>query len=333
MLNVCVVGAGAVGGVIGGRLALAGVPVSALARGATLDALRTHGWRLNDDAAPVASASADPADLGPQDVVVIAVKAHHLPGLAPALAPLLTPDTVLIPALNGVPWWFFHGFGGTLDGTVLDATDPGGVITAALPPNRVLGCVVHLAARQAAPGHALLTAGDELIIGEPSGVASPRADQAAGLLRSGGFTVTVSDAIQRDVWFKLWGNMTMNPISALTGATADLILDDPLVNAFITRVMTEAAAIGAVIGTPITQSTEERIGVTRRLGAFKTSMLQDAEAGRAIELDALVTAVREIGVRSGIATPSIDALLGLTRLAARRRGLYTPERVTPAGPV
>ncbi|WP_198154078.1 2-dehydropantoate 2-reductase [Catenuloplanes japonicus] len=322
MLSVCVVGAGAVGGVIGGRLALAGIPVSAVARGATLESLRTHGWRVNDASAPVAAASADPADLGPQDVVVIAVKSHHLPALAPALAPLLTPSTVLIPALNGVPWWFFHGFGGALAGTVLDSADPGGVTTAALPPAQVLGCVVHLAARQAAPGHALLTAGDELILGEPDGALSARASQAAELLRGGGFKVTVSDAIQRDVWFKLWGNMTMNPISALTGATADRVLDDPLVNAFIQRVMTEAAAIGAVIGAPITQSTEDRVAVTRRLGAFKTSMLQDAEAGRTIELDALVTAVREIGARVGVATPSIDALLGLTRLAARSRGLY-----------
>jgi 2-dehydropantoate 2-reductase len=324
VLSVCVVGAGAVGGVIGGRLALAGVPVSAVARGATLDSLRTHGWSVDDEVTPVAAASADPAELGPQDVVVIAVKAHHLPELAPALAPLLTPDTVLIPALNGVPWWFFHGFGGALDGTVLDATDPGGVITAALPPDRVLGCVVHLAARQAAPGRALLTAGDELIIGEPAGMSTARAEHAAELLRTGGFRVTVSDAIQRDVWFKLWGNMTMNPISALTGATMDRVLDDPLVNAFIQRVMVEAAAIGAAIGAPITQSVAERVGVARRLGAFKTSMLQDAEAGRSIELDALVTAVREIGVRAGVPTPGIDALLGLTRLAARERGLYPP---------
>ncbi len=177
MLNVCVVGAGAVGGLLGGRLALAGVPVSAVARGATLASLRTRGWLVDDSAAPVTAASEDPADLGPQDVVIIAVKSHHLPGLAPALAPLLKPSTVLVPALNGVPWWFFHGFGGALAGTVLDATDPGGVVTAALPPERVLGCVVHLAARQAAPGHAVLTAGHELIIGEPSGSPTPRASR------------------------------------------------------------------------------------------------------------------------------------------------------------
>ena len=316
------VGAGAVGGVLGGRLAQAGVGVSALARGATLDSLRTRGWVVDSRPAPVAAASDDAADLGPHDVVVIAVKAHHLPALAPALTPLLTPSTVLIPALNGVPWWFFHDFGGALEGTVLDATDPGGAITAALPPSQVLGCVVHLAAQRAEPGHALLTAGDELILGAVTAALADRATHTAELLRTAGFRVTVSDSIQRDVWFKLWGNMTMNPISALTNATADRILDDPLVNEFIQRVMTEAAALGALIGTPITQSTEDRIAVTRRLGAFRTSMLQDADSGRPIELDALVTAVREIGARLAIPPPNIDALLGLTRLAARQRGLY-----------
>ncbi|MEU4712425.1 2-dehydropantoate 2-reductase [Micromonospora purpureochromogenes] len=327
MRSVCVVGAGAVGGVIGARLALAGLPVSALARNDTLASLRTHGWLLTShdggpQAAPVAAATDDAAALGPQDVVILAVKAHHLPALAPALVPLLTPETVLVPALNGVPWWFFHDFGGPLAGTVLDAVDPGGVVSKALPPEQVIGCVVYLAARTLRPGYAVHTAGDELIIGEPSGVASPRAAAVATLLRRGGFTVTVSESIQRDVWFKLWGNMTMNPISALTGATADRILDDALVNMFVQRVMTEAAEIGVRIGCPISQSIAERTEATRRLGAFKTSMLQDAEAGRTIELDALVTAVGEIGALTGAPTPHLDALLGLARLAARERGLY-----------
>jgi 2-dehydropantoate 2-reductase len=325
--TVCVVGAGAVGGVIGARLALAGLAVSAVARNETLTSLRTHGWLLTSPdgerrAAPVATATDDPAVLGPQDVVILAVKAHHLPVLAPTLAPLLTPDTVLVPALDGVPWWFFHDFGGALAGTRLDAVDPGGVVSAALPAEQVLGCVVYWAARTLRPGHAAHTGGDELIIGEPSRAASQRSAAVAGLLRRGGFTVTQSRSIQRDVWFKLWGNMTMNPISALTGATADRILDDVLVNGFVQRVMAEAAEIGARIGCPVTQSIEQRIAATRRLGAFKTSMLQDAEAGRAIELDALLTAVGEIGALTGTPTPHLDTLLGLTRVAARVRGLY-----------
>lgn len=321
------VGAGAVGGVLGARLASAGLAVSAVARNETLTSLRTHGWLLTSPdgeprAAPVAMATDDPAAPGPQDVVILAVKAHHLPALAPTLAPLLTPDTVLVPALNGVPWWFFHNFGGPLAGTRLGAVDPGGVVSKALPPEQVIGCVVYLAARTLRPGHAAHTGGDELIIGEPSRAASRRATAVATLLRRGGFTVTVSESIQRDVWFKLWGNMTMNPISALTGATADRILDDVLVNAFVRRVMTEAAEVGARIGCPMAQSIEERIEATRRLGAFKTSMLQDAEAGRAIELDALLAAAGEIGALTGAPTPHLDTLLGLTRLAARERGLY-----------
>jgi 2-dehydropantoate 2-reductase len=325
--RICVVGAGAVGGVLGARLALAGASVSAVARGATLASLREHGWVVSSPgeeprAAPVAAADADAGALGPQDVVILAVKAHHLPALAPALAPLITPETVLVPALNGVPWWFFHDFGGPLAGTGLDAVDPGGVVSRALPPELVVGCVVYFAAGTLRPGHAVQTAGDDVVIGEPSGGASPRAEAVAGLLRGGGFAVRVSESIQRDVWFKLWGNMTMNPISALTGATSDRILDDPLVDAFVRRVMAEAAEIGVRIGCPVTQTLSERIAATRKLGAIKTSMLQDAEAGRTIELDALVSAVAEIGERTGVPTPHLDTLLGLTRLAARERGLY-----------
>ncbi len=321
------VGAGAVGGVIGARLARAGLAVSAVARNETLASLRTHGWLSTSPdgerrTAPVATATDDPAALGPQDVVIIAVKAHHLPALAPTLAPLLTPDTVLVPAVNGVPWWFFHEFGGPLAGTELGAVDPGGVVSKALPPEQVIGCVVYFAARTLRPGHAAHTGGDEMVIGEPSRAAPGRAAAAAALLRRGGFTVTVSESIQRDVWFKLWGNMTINPISALTGATADRILDDALVDAFVRRVMTEAAEVGTRIGCPITQTLDQRIAATRRLGAFRTSMLQDADAGRAIELDALVTAVAEIGALTGTPTPHLDTLLGLTRLAARVRGLY-----------
>ncbi|WP_238011920.1 2-dehydropantoate 2-reductase [Dactylosporangium sp. AC04546] len=324
MTRVAVVGAGAVGGVIGVRLAAAGHETSVLARGATLAAIRAGGWRLHTkDGTIVAdkvTASDDPAVLGPQDVVFLTVKAHALPGLAPGLAPLLGPDTVVVPALNGVPWWFFDGLGGSYDGLRLRAVDPDGSVAGALGTHHILGCVVHLSANVPAPGEVRLTAGDGLILGEPGGGDSERLRRTAALLD--GFTVTRSNRIQRDIWYKLWGNMTVNPISALTGATADKILDDELVNGFAHAVMLEAAAIGARVGCPIEQSPADRNAVTRRLGAFKTSMLQDAEAGRPIELDAMLTAVREIAVAVGIPTPSLDALLGVTRLAARERGLY-----------
>jgi 2-dehydropantoate 2-reductase len=325
--RVCVVGAGAVGGLIGARLAASGHTTAALARGRTLEALRSHGWRLrtaDGEIGGLVTASDDPAALGPQDVVLLTVKAHALPALAPTLGPLIGSDTTVVPAINGVPWWFFDGAGGDFDGLRLRAVDPDGAVAAAIPTARVVGCVVHLSASAPEPGLARHHAGDGLILGEPAGGApSARVAALAELLGKAGFTVTVSPRIQQDIWYKLWGNMTMNPISALTGATADRILDDELVNGFVRAVMGEAAAIGARIGFPIAQSAEDRNQVTRRLGAFKTSMLQDAEAGRPLELDAMVTVVREIAQATGTPVPYMDALLGLTRLSARQRGLYT----------
>lgn len=316
-MKVCVVGAGAVGGLIGARFALAGYPTAALARGATLDALRHHGWRLETGESAPVHADDDPAALGPADLVVVAVKAPALPAVAPRIPPLLGPDTVVMPAMNGVPWWF-------LTDPPLRSVDPGGTVAAAIPASRILGCVVHFASQAPQPGLVRHTSGNGLIVGEPDGGSSPRAEQVVAALDKAGFSTRLSTSIRTDVWYKLWGNMTMNPISALTGATADRILDAPLVSEFCLRVMAEAAEIGARIGCPITESGTDRIAVTRKLGAFKTSMLQDTEAGRPIELDALVTAVREIGERVGVPTPSLDTLLGLTQLAAQVRGLYPP---------
>jgi 2-dehydropantoate 2-reductase len=320
------VGAGAVGGFIGARLAAAGHATTAVARGATLRALRTHGWRLRTAdglvTAPPMHASDDPAELGPQDVVVIAVKALALPSVAARIAPLLDRDTVVVPAMNGVPWWFFDGAGGRCDGLRISCVDPGGVVAAALPTRHVIGCVVHLAASAPEPGLTLHQAGQRFILGEPDGRVSDRLTDLAEVFRSADLEVVVSGSIRRDIWYKLWGNMTMNPVSVLTGATTDLILDDDLVNAFCRGVMAEAAAIGAKIGYPIEESPHDRNAVTRRLGAMRTSMLQDAEAGKPLEIDALLTAVREIGQAVDERTPHIDALLGLTRLNARVRGLY-----------
>ncbi|HEY1093005.1 MAG TPA: 2-dehydropantoate 2-reductase, partial [Burkholderiaceae bacterium] len=262
-------------------------------------------------------AESDPGLLGPQDLVVVAVKAPALAAVAPLIAPLLSERTRLLVAMNGVPWWF-------LEGHVLQSVDPGGVIAAHIPRERVIGCVVHAACSVLEPGLIHHKQGAGLIIGTPKG--GPREQDAAlqitaALLERAGFELSVSEHIQRDIWFKLWGNMTMNPISALTGATLDRILDDELVRGFVDAVMREAAAIGARIGCVIEQTPDERHAVTRKLGAFKTSMLQDVEAGRPIELMALVGAVQEIGHHVGVSTPNTDALLGLTRLMAQTRGL------------
>ena len=323
-MKLCIYGAGAIGGFIGTRLAARGHSVSAVARGATAQALRTHGWRLQLADSLVgapANVAEDAVSLGPQDLVVVAVKAHSLPSVARGIAPLLGPDTVVLTAMNGVPWWFFDGFGGALSGTQLDAVDADGSIARAIPTQHVVGAVVHATCSVPEPGLVHHGFGHKLILGEPRGGSTARLEALAALLRDAGFEVELSSCIQRDIWFKLWGNMTLNPISALTGTTGDRILDDPLVRTFILRAMAEAKAIGERIGCPIAQTGEDRHAVTRQLGAFKTSMLQDVEAGRTIELDALVTVVREIGLKVGVATPEIDTLLGLTRLMAQTRGL------------
>ena len=323
--KVCVVGAGSIGGWIGQRLAAAGCEVSVVARGATLAAVQARGLRVchgEDEAASPVQASASPAELGVQDLVVIAVKAPALLGVVRQIQPLIGPHTVVLTTMNGVPWWFFQGFGGALEGTQLQAVDATGEIARAIPPASVIGCVVHASCSMDAPGVTRHHFGNGLIIGEPSGHVSPRVQDLAALLDRAGFATTVSPQIQKDTWYKLWGNMTVNPISALTGATTDLILGDELVCGFVSSVMLEAKEIGARIGIPIDQQPEDRHAVTRKLGAFKTSMLQDVEAGKTVELDALVTVVKELGTLTGVATPMTDVLLGLARLQAQVRGLY-----------
>ena len=324
-MKVCIYGAGAIGGWIGSGLARAGCSVSVVARGATLDALQLHGLRLREGeriTSQAVASSAVPADLGVQDLVVLAVKAPSLPDVARQIAPLLGPQTLVLTAMNGVPWWFLQGFGGALAGTRLTSVDPDGTLAAALPAQRIIGCVVHASCSLPEPGLVQHHFGNKLILGEPSGEKTARVQQLAALLEKAGFEAPVSAQIQKDIWFKLWGNMTVNPISALTGATTDLIMNDELVRGFISQVMLEAKEIGARIGIAIDQQPEDRHQVTRKLGAFKTSMLQDVEAGKALELDTLVAAVRELGQLTGVPTPFTDALLGLARLQARVRGLY-----------
>ncbi len=330
-MKVCIVGAGAIGGYLGTRLALAAPgSVCALARGATLQALRSHGWRaqVGDQRWQVpARAEAEAATLGRQDLVIIAVKGPALLTLAPTLAPLIGPDTVLLPAMNGVPWWFGHGLP-ALGDTPLQSVDPGGRMGASLPPSQVVGCVVHISSSSPEPGLVLHQRGDGLIVGEPLGGRSTRAQQVVDLLAHAGFEVTHSERLRWDLWYKLWGNLTMNPVSAITGATIDHILADPELREFCSAAMREAAAVGERIGCQIDQTPEDRHAVTARLGAFRTSMLQDVDAGRTIELDGIVTAVLEIGRRVGVSTPHIAALLGLTRVFAQQRGLYSPAAAT-----
>jgi 2-dehydropantoate 2-reductase len=324
-MKVCIYGAGAIGGWMGVKLAQAGCTLSVVARGATLQSLQANGLRLQQAgetlSVPV-RASASPADLGVQELVVVAVKAPAMAEVAKSIRPLIGPETIVLTAMNGVPWWFFEGFGGPYAGTRLKAIDPDGSIAEAVPARHIIGCVVHASCALREAGWVQHHFGQKLIIGEPSGQKTQRVQQVAALLEKAGFETVVSEQIQKDAWYKLWGNMTVNPVSAMTGATTDLILDDELVRSFVSAVMLEAREIGARIGIPIAQQPDDRHQVTRKLGAFKTSMLQDVEAGKPVEIDALVTAVKEMGEMTGVATPFTDALLGLSRLHARVRGLY-----------
>lgn len=315
-MNVGIIGAGAIGGWVAARLALAGNPISVLARGSTLEALR-HGISIREDNVSERAMfriSADSAAFGPQDLLIIAVKAPALADAATLARPMIGPDTLVMPMLNGVPWWF-------LDGEPLSSVDPDGRIASAIPQDQFIGCVVHAACRRTAPNEIEVVHADKLILGEPGGGTSDRVTRIAALFEQAGIRAEESDNVRREIWYKLWGNMTMNPVSALTLATADRILADEDLRPFILACMAEAAQIGAAIGCPISESGEDRMAVTARLGAFKTSMLQDVEAGRTIELEALVGASREIGRRVGVPTPNIDTLYGLTRLMAESRGL------------
>ena len=327
--KVCIYGVGAIGGWIGARLAqLPGVQLSAVARGETLQALRTHKLRLTHQGATMSAdirAEEDPATLGAQDLVVVAVKAPALQAVASRMAPLLGPHTVVLTAMNGVPWWFLQGFGGAHANTPLRSVDPHGRIAQAIAQPHLIGSVVHASCSVSEPGHIQHHFGNGLIVGEPSGQATERVQALCAMLTQAGFDATLSEQIQKDIWYKLWGNMTVNPVSALTGVTTDKIMGDPLVVAFISRVMLEARSIGERIGIAIAQQPDDRHAVTRKLGAFKTSMLQDVQAHRPVELDALVSSVRELGQITGVETPFTDALLGLARLHATELGLYSQK--------
>ena len=308
--TVGIIGAGAIGGWVAAKLALADHRVSILARPATRAAIEREGLILSekdDRQIATVAVSSDAAAFGPQDVIIIAVKAPSLADAADAARAMVGPHTLIMPMLNGVPWWF-------VDGEPLHSVDPGGRIAGSLPLAQVIGCVVHAACRRLGPNQVAVQHADKLILGDPAGGLSDRVTGIAALFENAGIHAKPSENVRRAIWYKLWGNMTINPISALTRATADRILANEALTPFILAAMAEAAAVGAAIGCPIAESGEDRMAVTARLGAFKTSMLQDIEAGRRLELEALLGAPREIGARMGVATPNIDALYALTKL-------------------
>jgi 2-dehydropantoate 2-reductase len=306
-MNICVIGAGAIGGWVAAKLALAGEKVMALnSRGAL-------GQIELSEAGETEIAELAQFD-GPADVLIIAVKAAALNAAAQSARAFVVPNTVIVPMLNGVPWWF-------VEGTQLKSVDPDDYIAAALPFAQILGCVVHASCSRSG-GTVIVKHAEKLIIGEPTGGGtSERLARLFALFEDAGLRPDITGNVRRSIWYKLWGNATINPLSALTRASCDKILADPECRAWMLEGMAELAAVGAAVGCPITESGEDRMAVTARLGSFKTSMLQDVEAGRPIELEALLGAPREIAAAKGIATPALDRLYGVTRLMAESLGL------------
>jgi 2-dehydropantoate 2-reductase len=316
--SVAIVGAGAIGAWIGDAFDRAGWNVSMLARGATLATLRASGLRVaqGDQTRASRPRAGSAAELGVHDYVFLSVKAQRLPELAPQLSPLIGPSTVVISGTNGIPWWFFHDFGGPLANRSLQSVDPDQSQERTFPRERILGSVVHASVRVVSPANVRVVAADRFILGESGGAVSPRVESVVDALRKGGINAQGSDVIRRDVWTKLWGNMSMNPLSALTRCGTAKMLANADVRELCTHMMEEMQHCAQRLNLGVAMSPAERIAVTQRLGDFKTSMLADMEAGRALELDPQLGAVVEIARLLDIPTPFLRAVLGLTTLAA-----------------
>jgi len=322
-MRVCVVGAGAIGGLVAVRLAVAGEPVSVLARGDTLAAIRSDGLSLIEadgsvTGAPGIEAAADPADLGPHDVVVLAVKAHQIAAVAGRLEALYEGDTVVVPLQNGVPWWFFQKFPGPFEGRRLDSLDPDGTIERHIPADRVIGSIAYQAAERDQPGVIRLVEGDRLPVGELDGSRSERVTALSRTLTAAGFTSRVVTDIRSQVWVKALGNLAMNPISALTGGTLVEICQWPATRELAAEMMREAVEIAEKLGLRIRISIEQRIDGAEKVGAHKTSMLQDAEAGRPLEIAPLIGAFVELGRLTETAMPATQAVYSLVSLLDSR---------------
>lgn len=324
-MKICIVGAGAIGGMLGIRLAESGHEVSLMARGDHLAAIRTNGAKLIDKRGETVvrvPASNDPADLGPQDYVIITVKTPSLSAIVPTLTPLLTGDTTIVTAMNGIPWWFCEHLTGPLAGHHLAAVDPDGQLATAFPPEQVIGCVVHAGSSVSEPGVIHHAAGDLFIVGEPDGSTKPRTTALGDAISSSGLTGRVTESIHNEIWTKLIGNMGMGPISALTKMTLIHIANDPDVRPIAAAMMEEAITIGEKIGLHMDMSAEKRIDLGAELGEFKPSILQDLEKSRPMEIDALIGVVAELGQLTETPTPTIDTVLALLRAQARFTGLY-----------
>jgi 2-dehydropantoate 2-reductase len=324
-MKVCIYGAGAIGGYLAVQLARAGADVSLVARGAHLAAMRKDGLKLlidGEERMAHPRCTDDPSELGPQDYVIISLKAHQVPGVVNMMEPLLGRDTAIVTAYNGIPYWYFHRHGTPLDGTTLESIDPGGRQWRVLGPERAIGCVVYPATEVIAPGMVRHDYGDRFPLGEPSGEHTQRIERLSALMSAAGLRAPVLDNIRDEIWLKLWGNVCFNPISALTHATLDTIASDPGTRSVARQMMLETQAIGEKLGAHFRVDVERRINGAGAIGAHKTSMLQDLERGRPMEIDPLVTVVQEMGRLLDAPTPTIDTVLALVQQRAKVAGLY-----------
>lgn len=325
-MKICIFGAGAIGGYMAVKLVQAGVDVSIVARGPHLAAIQSRGLTLIEEGAdPVTvpvRASANAADLGVQNYVIVTLKAHSVPPVVGAMQPLIGPDTTIVSGVNGVPWWYFHKIGGPLEGTRLRSVDPGDVQWNGFGPNRVLGCVVYPAAEVSEPGVIRHIEGNRFSLGEPDGSKSDRANALSQVLQSAGLKAPVRPRLRDELWVKLWGNLSFNPISALTHATLDVLCTDPGTRDVARRMMIEAQAVAEKLGVSFPIDVDRRIEGGAAVGAHRTSMLQDLDAGRPMEIDALVASVQELGRITETPTPTIDTVLALVALRGRVAGLY-----------
>ncbi len=324
-MKICVYGAGAIGGYFGARLARCGHDVTLIARGPHLEAMRKNGLRLisaGDDFTVHPLCTDDPAEAGPQDYVIVTLKAHSVPAVAERMKPLLGPDTAVVPAVNGVPWWYFHKLEGPWEGTRVETVDPGGAQWTHIGPERVIGCVVYPAAEVVEPGVVRHIALDRVPLGELDGTRSERAQALGKALIEAGVKAPVRPRIRDDVWIKLWGNCAFNPVSVLTGGTLGEIARDPATRVVVRAMMVEAQAIGEKLGARFPIDVERRIDGAAEVGDHKSSTLQDFELGRPMEIDALVAAVAELGRLVGNPTPTMDMIYALVRQRARTAGCY-----------
>jgi len=324
-VKICIYGAGAVGGLMAAWLVRSGHEVSVVARGRHLEAIRAGGLRVKGRDGVESfelRAESDPAKLGPQDYVLVVVKGQSLAEVAQGIGPLLGKDTSIVTAMNGVPWWFFDRLGFHDGGERLESLDPGGRLARAMPTERIVGCVIHLAASTPEPGLISHNMGRKLILGEPGGRNGARTKRIAEALSGAGFEVHLSDFIEKDFWVKLLGNVSFNPVSALTVSTADRLIEDGAIKRYMVQIMREVLEIGRAVGVDAGIDPEARIEMARVLGPFKTSMLQDLEAGKSLEVDGLLAGTLEVARKAGVRAPFTESLFGLIRARASATGQY-----------